>query len=444
MFDLTREINLDSRSSKLYRKLQIILYLTAFFGFLYLSYLIIFPHKYFSFTFLNPSSNQNNIAEPRFLNGGYPNKGNFPTQNSLFFNTSITGDYSQANIQMILNNKSPEPISLKASVRRSYEAFLYDEKEPVGFKDGSLIRNGWNYYIISDGRLRKFTDLKTSLALGYLAENFKEVAADDLKYNPIGSDLTQTDSYPNGTLFRIEDNYYLLENQKLEKFVSDQAYLSAYDASQAIEKNEDFLKAYPAADNLAGFADGTLLSNNESVYIVSAGEILPIDNPQTFEGKGYNWEDVLTAGTDEIANYQKGKLFNLKSPHPDGTIFKTIENSRYYLIQKGEKHPLPSEIIAKSWAKKSPVLVSEKSLETRVECAFQKSFFNSNLYRCDIPLDRLVSLIGFSYEFSITPDNGIQADSLSVDYQKNITRSNFKAFLVGILNSIKINYARSQ
>jgi len=441
MFDLTEEIQLDPKDEKLYRKFQISLYLFAIIAALYLSYLIIFPHKYFSFSFLNPISNQNNISAPHLADETDPQNGQLSGGNTLYFDTDISGDFSKALITLNLNDSSAEPKNSSIAVRRSYQAFMYNLGDSIGWRNGSLLKNNGVFYIVSNSELRKFSTANISFLLGYAEKNFREVSAEELKYNPLGADITSADSYPDDALFRIADNYYIMQNQKLEKFVSDRAFLSKYDPAEALTKEASFLNDHPIIDDRAGFSDGSLVANGGSVFIISDGKILPVDNAQTFASKGYNWNDVLNVGEDEIAIYQKDKLFSIKSPHPNGTIFKTPEDSKYYIVENGKKHLLPSDGIAASWLKKEPIIVSKKALEISARCTFKKNLWNNTNYSCEIPLDKFYDLVGFNYEFNLVSDTAIQMDSLSVDYKKNVDKANLKTFLVSLYNSIRGTYA---
>lgn len=440
MLDFTKEIKLDAQSYKLYRKLQLALYLIIFFLLLYLSYLIIFPHKYFSFSFLNPASDKNTMDVPLIDNAPYQKKAVLLPDGLLTFNTSIIGDYSNVKIKITLDNDSSASALENISIRRSYQAFMQNEGEPIGFKEGSLLKNNSNFYIISDGKIRKFLNFQILSDFGYQAENFTEVSGDELNYNARGETIDQNNDFPNGTLFKIEENYYILENKKLKKFVSSQAYLSQYEDSKTLKKGADFLNKYTAAEELAGFSDGTLASNGESVYILSEKEFLPIDSVQTFESKGYDWANVTAIGGDELAIYKKGKLFNIKSAHPNGTIFKTVEDSAYYMIENGQKHLLPSQNITFSWTKKGFLPASQKALEIYAECFFEKSFLSAKKYSCEIPLDKFQSFLGSDYGFNLASKNKIGFESLEADYRKNINKNNLKNFLLTIFNSIKIKY----
>ena len=438
MFDFTKEIELDKKNYTLYKRLQLLLYLAAVVWAFYLAFVIIFPNLPFTFSFLNPSSSKNTVYDPRQPDNTFPNKG--VVQNELIFNTNFFGDYSVAEINLNLNKKSliSEPITISA--RKSYQSFFYDDGGLMGFKEGSLLKNGDDFYIVSGEKLRRFANLNILLSLGYSPSNFQEVSTDELKYNSPGEDIKTSQEYPDSTFFRIDENYYIMKNQTLEKFVGNQAFLSSYSANQAIEKNIDFLNNYPLSENSVGFNNGTILAYDVSAYVINNNEILPIDNILTFENKGFIWDDVLKASSDEIANYKKGKLFTINTPHPDGTVFKTIDNSKNYLVKDGLKYLLPTENIAQSWLKKNPVNVSEEGLKIESICYFKQSTFNSRLYSCDIPLNNFGNLIGTSYEFNLKSNEQIKIDSIDINFKKNVNVENFKEFFSNLLTRIKQNY----
>ena len=214
-------------------------------------------------------------------------------------------------------------------VRKSYQAFLYPEKNAIGFKDGTLLKNNNNYYIASQGKLRKFRDDGIASELGFNRQAFVEVNNEELRYNEAGDDISDSSAYPGDTLFKIKDDYYILTDRSFKKFVSPQAFATQYNENQAISKADNFIDAYPLNENLIGFADGSLISYGVSVFIVSSGKILPVNNTITFSSMGYDWNDVIPASGDEISLYEKDKLFTISSPHPNGTVMKDEKRNHH-------------------------------------------------------------------------------------------------------------------
>ncbi|OGI34915.1 MAG: hypothetical protein A2259_03580 [Candidatus Moranbacteria bacterium RIFOXYA2_FULL_43_15] len=451
MFDLTKNVKLNQEDIALYRRTQTGLYVLAFSAGLILLFLILFSSKKFVFSFLTPDSNKNDIIDPRDENNIFPDRGEIKTGNPLIFDTVATGRYSSAEIRLTVAKNSPKPENVSAKVRKSYQAFLYPEGDPIGFKDGTLLKNNGGYFIVSDGKIRKFANENTVLDLGFPRNAFRETSPEESGYNPEGEIIIQSkiDSseliapdYPDSSIFKIEETYYILKNGELTPFISEKAYLTQYDINQAIVKGRDFLRYYPISNNPLGFGDGTIISYGEAAFIVSGESILPIDNPETFVEKGYLWEEIIPVSGDEFSLYPKGKLQMLRSPHPDGIVYLTEESSKWYLVKEGKKHLLSSENIARSWLKKSPVTVSEKSLELKDACSFEKETLSFRTYSCRFPVDSLEVFRGKDYEFKLLGKSDTRLETLNVTFKKEVSRDNLKFALIDLYNKLRMNYAR--
>ncbi|MCX6761331.1 MAG: hypothetical protein NTY33_00580 [Candidatus Moranbacteria bacterium] len=440
MLDLTKEIKLDEKNSRRYRRLQAFFYAFCFVAATYVAYFIFFPTQEFNFSFLMLTSNKGNALNPRDVKGTLITDGKFPTGQHAYFDASLVGSFSKIKLSFTPNRQSLSPENSHIDLRKSYRAFLYPEGQPIGFKDGTLIKNQNGSYLVSDGKLRKFASSTIADALGFPKEAFLAIDSDaDLKYNPSGDDITDTKNYPADSIFKINENYYLLATDgALEKFISAGAFHSQYDESLVISKTADFLNSYPVAKDPLGFADGSLVSYGSSAYIVSKNKIYPIGDPDIFVNQGYSWDDIITISGDEFSLYAKEKLFTLTSIHPDGTIFLTSDSHRWYQIENGQKHELPSQAIAQSWLKKNPISVSAKSLEILGSCDLKKEFFGN--YFCLIPLDDTKDSAGKYYEFTLAPKDNLKIDNLNLLYEKNMTMQNLKLAVRSMILKIKAHY----
>ncbi len=438
LFDLTPEITLDKENQKKYLYARVILYVSALVFAFFAAFTIIFPTRYFSFSFLNPNSKSNTIVNPRDETGNSPDRGKIMANNKFIFDATLLGNFSEAKIIFRLNKKSSEIDGEKISIRKSFQAFLYPEGSPFGFRDGALLKNLENYYLVSNGKLRKFKDKNTLSLLGFSTESFQEVSIEDLNYNAQGNNISDTSTYPSNSLFKINNDFYILSDTKLTKFISDKAYLSQYYAEQAIPKTADFLQKYPQDENQIGFADGSLIAYGESAYAVSGNESFPIDSIETFEAMGYRWEDLITVGGDEISFYTKDTLLDLAEVHPDGTIFSSFDKK--YITQDKEKHLLPSEKIASSWSKINSIEVSDESISIFSECDFRKKYLFSRNYSCIASIDNLQNLLGKDYEFNVIFNSDIKVDSAEIQFKKSYTVANFKRFIANVIKNIKNSY----
>ncbi|HLN18716.1 MAG TPA: hypothetical protein VK255_00925, partial [Patescibacteria group bacterium] len=170
--DLTREINLSSKNYQIYRQLQTSVYVLAILIALFLAYLVIFPTQYFQFSFPNPNSTQNNITGVHDARMTFPERGRFDSAGNMFFYSSLQGNYSRANVSFTLDKDSEGFENGALEARKSYQAFFYPEGSPIGFKNGTLFRNNNNYYIVSAGKIRKFSSENLVDSLGFKKEAF--------------------------------------------------------------------------------------------------------------------------------------------------------------------------------------------------------------------------------------------------------------------------------
>lgn len=443
MYDLTQEILLDEKSRKIYRALRIALYGLSLLAFFYVVFLVLFPTQSFVFSFLNPDASSNSITRPRNALGEPVRNGKVSANGALYFDTSLVGNYSKAKVTFVLSEKSEKPAAGLFAAVRSYQAFLYPEGSPLGFKDGTLVKNNQSYYIVSDGQLREFENLSVVNSLGFPEKAFVEAAEKDLKYTSPGLPVADDKSFPESSIFKISNDFYFLKDNELQKFTSPEAFLSQYKPEQAIEKDESLLIRYKLSENPIGFSDGSLISYGDAVYSVSEGKAFPVDSSITFEAAGYSWDDVIPVSADEVSFYKKGKLFTLREPHPAGTVFSTAEEGKFYIIKNGEKDILPSAAVAYSWLRKNPILVSEIGSKVPIFCSsLKKELLAFRRYSCEMETDALKNLAGKDYEFKANFKNNVEFDTISVRFEKTVTADNLQQTLGEILNRIRNNYAR--
>jgi hypothetical protein len=440
MFDTTKEVKLEKKSFETYRKLQKTLYLISILFAIYLSYLILFPSAFFSFDFSTPNSQQNSVLNVRNSQNGIIEHGLFGINDVLIFDTALSGNYEKIKAQFVMDKQSASPQDIRIEAKKSYQAFLYPDGNAIGFKDGSLLNSGNIYYIVSAGKIRKFIDASIVSKMGFTLSAFSKISESDLKYNDAGEIISNPSYYPNNTIFKINDEFYMLVDEKLQKFLSQNAYLSQYDEITAVPKDPSIFEKYPLSTSQIGFSDGTLLSYGVSVYIVSSGKLLPINNTVTFTTMGYDWNDIKQASADEISFYEKERLFNISSAHPNGTILYAKDVDKNYLIENKTKRTVPTDAIFKSWQKNKPIVVSSKSSEITVGCILKKETLTFRNYSCDLPLADLRNFISNNYEFYLKADREIKIDEINITFKKQLSLDNLKSTARELINRIKINY----
>jgi hypothetical protein len=435
IFDLTKNIKLEADSQKKYSIARVILHVVFSLTMIFIIYRILFPIIPLDFALDTPNSTKNTLVSVRIKQTGeFPPKKIIDANNTALFNANPIGIFSNANISMTMAKNSSNIENTTIKIRKSYQAFFYPTGEQSGFKDGTLVSTkDAAYYIVSNGLLRKFSNTDIILKLGYPKSAFIEISNDDLNLNKKGEDISDTENYPNDTLFAINDTYYQLRNQRLVPFISTRAFLSQYDALSAIAKNADFLSRYPVSQSYLGFADGTLASWTDSVFILSEGKSYPVENEVTFLAMGLNFDNVIPITSNELSAYKKQKQFTHDDPHPNGTIFVDQKTNAHFIVKDGKKIPMNRDVLIKTYSKQNPVIVDLAGSENETSCILKKNFFSSTSYSCDAPLDDLEALIGNDYQVSMTPNKSITLNNINTTFSTPMT---FKT-LMGSLSTIK-------
>lgn len=438
ILNFTKEIELGKTDAKIYKSIRIFIYILAVFILAIIIYRILFPVQILNYSFTMPATNKGNVLNPRDNNDLIIQDGNTNPSEQFIFDASPLGTFSKVSIKLNTDKKSSSLEGSEIEFKKSFRSALYPEGSPIGLKDGSLVTLDEKYFIVSDKKLREFENEMLLTSLGFKKESFNKITSADFSHNEIGEKIINKENYPNSSFFKINDRYYKLENQSLFEFSSEKAFLSGYDKNQAIEKNKDFIKKYPISEKLLGYCDGSIISYGESAFIVSRGKIWWIGAPEIFIGQGFDWNDVIKAGSDEISLYEREKIFTLLTPHPDGTIFLTNDTKKYYIIEDGKRHLLPTENIAKTYLKKKPILISSKSLEIAGKCILKKSRKNS--YGCKMILEDSNKFPGQYYEFKLITNNDTKIDNLNVSYKRETTKNNLKISISGMIQKMKNHF----
>lgn len=440
MFDLTKNIKLNSIAEKKYKAARLGLYAVFGLGVLFTADKILFPSQTLNLFFDNLNAAKNTIVNPRLGGDKTLSKGIIPGGENFAFNANPLGNFSS--VQATFQTADNQDLSgSQISVRKSYQAFFYPEGKPLGFKSGSLLTTeNAEYYLVSKGMLRRFASPEIILSLGFPKSAFVLVSQDDLKYNQAGPDITSGDSYPDDTLFLIDDKFYQLLNGKLSAFVSDRAFLSQYQSVQAIAKTKDIFSTYPQTENPLGFADATLASNAGSVFILSGAKSYPVADFNTFEAMGFNWKNVKALESDELGAYEQQKQFTVNQPHPDGTIFQDENKQQYFIIDNGLKRPILSQAVLNTYPSENMIAVDQDGSSKKVSCVLQKQILPFKTYSCQMDLSEISTSKGNDYQFETSLKNTAKLKESSLAFSTPLSWKNAMNSLSKIKGNLQSNY----
>jgi hypothetical protein len=406
MINLANKVTSQVKWKRIYLVLRVFIYLLFLLMSLFIAYQILFPEISLSLFFSDIKSLKNTLALPRTTSQNPLQNGLIMSKEKFFFNANPLGSFENAKLKITTNKNSKNPENATIKIRKSYSAFFYPKGKPLGFANGSLLSVNGNYYIISNGFFRQFISGSALDQFGFSRPSFLRISPEELALNPKGEDIMNANSYPDDSLILVGDRHYQFKNGQLLPFFSEKAFLSRYQPSQAITKDEEFLKNKNISENSIGFADGTLASSDQSVFILSQGKSYPFADSATFVAMGFDWNDVIQLTPAELNVYTRQKQFTVNQCHPNGTLFFDKQANEYFLINNGLKHPIGSESIAKTYSKNSPIQADSKSLEKTASCKLAKTPLTFRTFDCEIDLSALNSLPGNDYQFDIVfPEN---------------------------------------
>lgn len=428
-FDLTKNVALDAPWQKRYFFARLFLLAAFIAAGIYFSYCIFFPIQDYFINLANLNAKGNTLAVDN------------SQSEKIIFNAYSPEKFSDTKIRVSSRKESSDVSGNIVMIRKTYQAFACPTAPaPASFPESSLEKNSGQYYIVSSGKLRRFQSPAIAEALGYQKDAFEEAAAGEVSFSEKGSDITDAKNFPDGTLFLVEGTYYQMKNQTLIPFVSEKAYLSHYETSQALEKGPDFLKNYTPNEEVIGFADGSLLSFDNGVFVIVSGKVVPFNNPITFLSFGYKWEDVLPVNEEEIGLYERDKIFSFDRPHPDGTVFFAIDSGKYYLVSGGQRYEIKGANILKSYLKKSPIEVQEKSLDFQNYCQLKKIWWPLRSYQCAASVKSLEEIPGNNYQFEMQKSPEISLAQTKVEFFRNLNWGNMRDVLSEIKHKFLVNY----
>ncbi len=361
-----------------YKRLRILLWIGIVFGGGAFILSMLFPTMTQSFDFDNPGSSKNTIIEPRTSDRTPLTTGKVSSDTSLIANTSLLGDFSSATIRFTVEDDSPLPEGVKATLHRAYRALLL----------------------------------------------------------PLGEPITAVQPE---TVLRINDTYYIFENNTLFPFISEAAYRSRFDETQLVmDVDAGFLERYPRAPTQIGFRIGSLVSFADGVFVVTSDtEMRPIGSAEILLALGYRFEDVKRASEEELSLYTRGRIILLNTPHADGTLFRDLDTNEVFIVEGGKRRVITDEAYRTFLeGEQLPIATRSKDREENVSCELTSGLF-PRTYSCEVLLDTFRDNLGSDYQLTLeTTAGNFEIETLSTSFHTHTTVENARTLAAKVKNRI--------
>jgi hypothetical protein len=443
MINLAGKITSQTKWRRIYLISRALLYGLSLIMALFLVYQILFPEISLSFFFNDPKSLKNTLVSVRTATQTPLENGLIRRKEKLAFNANPLGNFENATLKITTVKNSNAPTNATVKIRKTYSAFFSPEGLPFGFADGSLLSANGNYYLISDGTSHQFISTSALTQLGFTEVTFLKISPEDLRFNPKGAAISSANNYPDATLIVVGGKYYQFKAGQLLPFLSEKAFLSRYPATQAIPKDEAFLKDKTITENTIGFADGTLASNEQSVFILTSGKSYPFADSTTFVAMGFDWKDVLPVTPAELNFYTRQKQFTVNQLHPNGTLFLDEQTKSYFLLNEGLRRLISSPSVAKTYSKNSPILVNAQSLEKNIACQLTKTPLTFRTFGCELNLSPLKDFPGNDYQFEVAFPNDVNLLTANTIFYTKFGQASTLNSLSLIKTRLQNNYVKN-
>ncbi len=229
--------------------------------------------------------------------------------------------------------------------------------------EGSLVQAAGEpgVWLIQGGKKRPFLS-KTALTSRYSENKILTVKSSDLASYPKGYPI----KFPQYSVVRSPDgSTFLLVDDKKRKIASDEAFrLIGYNPEEVVDAGWQDIAGYTNGTPITGLSahpTGALLQNNQTggVYWVIEGTKSPVWD-KVFLNTKFKHKEIIPVNPEELAGYIETDPVLFE----DGELVKSNNSNAVYVISEGEKRPILSgEVFEKVGFKWENVLtVSPKVL----------------------------------------------------------------------------------
>jgi len=424
--DFTPHVRIERQCLRLYRMLRVLLWVAFAVFITYAFVKVVFPNHYGYFDFTQYYGSENTIYNPR-LESGEITRGPVDAQGGMIFNVIARGEFER--VQWSVRPENTEKVAGGTlSMIRTYRAMLYEMGDPVELRDGSLVSFDSRYFLVSDGKLREIIpgDLE---GLGFTAEQFTVIHEEEYLLHEEGKPVGGDEYWTEKGLFTDGEGLYLqVREGRLDEFSSERSYLSQYRKEDARIMN----RVLPDQDivKTIGFSDGMLIGYGDGVFATEGEFIRPIDSPESFLSKGYEWDMVVPVTKEEFSAYERGDIYTLQRPHVNGAVFRDDETGQMFLVEEGVRREIVGDHIQRQY-EAVPAVTADADPEV-VTCRVERKVIGG--YGCKMEVEGVGS--SSEYQFQYQPTDDLILEEMKIMLVRGKDMESFRVFMAEVRSRI--------
>lgn len=171
--------------------------------------------------------------------------------------------------------------------------------------------------------------------------------------------------YPNGTVLKVDNDYYLIQNGIKRKFASVSVLSSRFDPSKAITVGSSDLSAYEEGAPIKFHNYSIIMSPDGKLYLLVDDKKRLFSTNDTFKKLGFSIEEIQNASWQDINSYQNGKEITIASAYPTGALLQNKKTGGVYFVIEETKAPVIDKIFLSTKFKNKTIFpVSETELNS--------------------------------------------------------------------------------
>lgn len=253
----------------------------------------------------------------------------------IFYRTKeSSGIYEIKNgLAEIVSSNSPDANKIIEIAQTQLD--LFSGKNFTKYPEGSLLSLSGSIYLVVQDVLRRFETDSIMAKLGFNPKDVMILPAGDKELYTTGSAIQYG---PDGKLLSSGKVIYYIEGGKKRGVTSPQLFESyGFKWANVELTGQPILDSYLDGEILK-YKENTLLSFENTIFVLENGKRSGITSPQLFSMLGYQWEDVVEMSPCEKEFYQLGEI----KRYPTDTIVVATGFPTAYRISGNERQPFTS------------------------------------------------------------------------------------------------------
>ena len=229
----------------------------------------------------------------------------------------------------------------------------YQEDKTYTFKN--------KYGTISNEEIEVFIENKATAALYIYTPH---VYNGNYNFWKIWNKYFPPQTYPDGTLLKIGEEYWLIQNNQKRKFTNMSVLASRYNPDRAVIAGLSELSAYEEGAPIKFHNYSVVISPDGKLYLLVDNKKRLFSSTEAFRKIGYNIEEIINTSWQDINSYENGKEINILSAYPMGALLQNKKTGGIYWVEEETKAPLIDKVFLQTVFKEKDIIpVNEDELK---------------------------------------------------------------------------------